>query len=128
VSLIEMATRRFTNPATRKAQASSTAIVGGILLFTLFYGLCTLAVARLAGWSVAIWYGLSLPPSGLIAHYYWQHGLRFARSIRSTVLMARMPFTARRLVAMRKRLQAEIEDARREFRARGAASPAGVVN
>jgi hypothetical protein len=83
--------------------------------FPLFWGVETWLVARVTGARWAVAFALSLPLSGLLAYRYligagWLRArLRFAR------LAARNGQTARRLVAERETIVAELERARQDY-------------
>jgi len=66
-----------------------------------------------------LWFGLSLPVSGLIAHYYWRSVQRLASAARTSLILLRAPAAARRLIAMRQNLIAEIEAAHKALRSLG---------
>ena len=113
-ALVTWAASRFAEPGKKKAQRSTVAILGGIVVFGFFYGTFILIAQLLFGWPRSFWYGLSLPPASLAAHYYAREMRRFAASIRNTWLLAHAPFAARRLLRLRQELLDEIEFVRRE--------------
>jgi len=88
--------------------------------FGFFYLVCVAGVHLWLGWPISLWYALSLPPAGLIAHYYVREVSRLPPGIRALVVRVRLPFAARRLSAMRAELIREIESARREYEPAGA--------
>ena len=103
-----------TQPGKRKAQTSTAAITAGIVAFGVFYGLCIAVFHSWFGWPASLWYALSLPVASLIAHYYLRELRRLAASVRNTIVLLRAPMAARRLLALRGELIAEIESARGE--------------
>ena len=64
-ALIKWASRKFTMPDRRKAQASTTAIAAGVVGFGVCYAVYIAVFQRLFGWPASLWYALSLPVSGL---------------------------------------------------------------
>ncbi len=92
-----------------KTHIATATILGGIVFFTTFYALCVSICQRFFGWRIAIWYGLSLPPSSLVAHYYTRELRRFAASWRTMLVLLRAPSAARRLLEHRNDLIALIE-------------------
>ena len=115
-AVVEWAVRVCTQPGKRKAQTSTAAIVAGIIAFVVFYGLCVGVVHAWLGWPASLWYALSLPLAGLVAYYYTRELRRLVASVRNTVVLLRAPIAAKRLLAMRGELIAEIEAARGEMR------------
>ena len=109
VLVVKWAVRRFGNPSVRKAQVSTAKMVAGIVAFGTFYSLCIAGCHWIFGWPVSLWFGLSLPAAGLIAHYYLREVRKLASAVRVTFILLRAPFAAKRLVAMRNGLVAEIE-------------------
>lgn len=117
-AVIKWAVGGFTQPGKRKAQTSTAAITAGIVAFGVFYGLCVVVFHSWFGWPASLWYALSLPVASLIAHYYLRELRRLAASVRNTIVLLRAPIAARRLLALRRELIAEIESARGEGRER----------
>ncbi|MCW5552312.1 MAG: 1-acyl-sn-glycerol-3-phosphate acyltransferase [Verrucomicrobiae bacterium] len=104
--------RQQTQQAKNQTRVSTTAMVGGLFCFTACY---LVYVALFHGWIGGlwtVWYALSLPVSGLVAHYYALGWRQFMTGTRTAALLLRGPFAARRLLARRKALIAEIEAAR----------------
>jgi hypothetical protein len=93
-----------------------TAIIAGIISFGVIYSVYVWAVHRWFSWPVSLWFALSLPVTGLIAHYYARELRRLAAGLRITMIHFKVPFVTRRLVAMRSALIAEIESLRMEYR------------
>jgi glycerol-3-phosphate O-acyltransferase/dihydroxyacetone phosphate acyltransferase len=106
---VKWAVGRFTEPGKHKAQTSTAAIAAGLIVFGAFYGLCVAVVHAVFGWPVSLWYALSLPVASLIAHYYLRDLRRLAAGVRNTAVLLRAPIAARRLLARRSELVAEIE-------------------
>jgi hypothetical protein len=113
--LVEEVVRRATHPSARKAQTPHTSMLAGLAGFSLIYLVYVAAVHAWLGWPVSLWYALSLPVAGLVAHYYVREVSRLPRGIRGLVVRARLPFAARRLSSMRAELIREIESARRAY-------------
>jgi 1-acyl-sn-glycerol-3-phosphate acyltransferase len=114
-AVVRWAAQRFTEPAKRKAQASTATIAAGIVAFVLCFGVYILAFHNLFGWPASFWYALSLPMASLLAHYYLSELRRLWRCLRTTVVLLRAPGAARRLLILRQELIAEIESARGEI-------------
>ncbi len=109
--VVAWAVGRFANLNKHKAQVSTTAIVAGVVAFGLIYPLYIGICHWNFGWPVSLWFGLSLPVTGLIAHYYLRSARHLTGSIRTTITLLRAPSAAKRLIAMRRGLVAEIEAA-----------------
>jgi 1-acyl-sn-glycerol-3-phosphate acyltransferase len=108
-SIVQWAKQKFTLPDRRKAQASTTSIAAGIVAFGFCYGVFIAICQWLFGWPVSLWYGLSLPVTGMLAYYYLRELGKLWAGVRNTVVLLRAPFAAKRLLALRARLIAEIE-------------------
>jgi hypothetical protein len=115
-ALTRWAVVRLTQPAARKAQTPHAMMLVGVAVFGFFYGLCVWLIHRAFGWPVSLWYALSLPVAGLVAHYYLRETRRFADALRTTFVLMRAPFAAKRLARMHRGLIAEIEALRQEYR------------
>lgn len=115
-AVVKRAVRSFTQRGKRKAQTSAVAILAGIIVFGAFYGLCVAGVHAWLGWPASLWYALSLPVASLIAHYYLRELRRLGASLRNMFVLLRAPMAARRLLAVRAELVAEIEAVRGEGR------------
>jgi glycerol-3-phosphate O-acyltransferase/dihydroxyacetone phosphate acyltransferase len=113
--LVTWAVHRFAHPNVRKAQVSTATIVAGVVAFSWFYALYIVCCHWAFGWPASLWFGLSLPVTGLIAHYYLRAAQKLTASVRTTIILLRAPFAARRLLAMRQGLVAEIEAAHQSF-------------
>jgi glycerol-3-phosphate O-acyltransferase/dihydroxyacetone phosphate acyltransferase len=108
-AIIIWAVNRFPATEKRKAQTSTTKILGGILLYTGFFGLYAMAFHAMFGLPASFWYALSLPPSSLMAFYHLRELRRFKASLRNTLVLVRAPLVARRLLTLRAELVKEIE-------------------
>ncbi len=120
-ALIRLLLPRTAKIPVDKTHVATSTILGGILFFTAFYGLCVFICQTFFGWRVALWYGLSLPPSSLLAHYYVRELRRFGASWRAMLVLLRAPAAGRRLLAQRSELIGLIEAERQEQSAMAAA-------
>ena len=118
-AVVKRAVRGFTQRGKRKAQTSAVAILAGVIAFGAFYGLCVAGVHAWLGWPASLWYALSLPVASLIAHYYLRELRRLGASLRNMFVLLRAPMAARRLLAVRAGLVAEIEAVRIEGSVKG---------
>lgn len=118
VLLVTWAVHKFANPDLRKAQVSTATIVAGVIAFSLFYALFIGVCHGEFGWPTSLWFGLSLPVTGLIAHYYWRSAKTLGAAARTSLILLRAPSAARRLIAMRRSLVTEIETAHRGLAAK----------
>lgn len=107
----------LTEPARRKAQTPHAKIIGGIVAFAPCYLLYAVIFHHFFGWPASLWYGLSLPVSGMVAYYYIRNLRRLGTAIRDTTILIRAPLAARRLLRLRSVLVAEIESLRPELQA-----------
>lgn len=115
-ALIQWSARKFTLPDRRKAQASTVAIAAGVVGFGVCYAIYVAVFYWLFGWPATLWYALSLPVTGLLAHYYLREIKRLWASLHTMIVLWRAPFAARRLIEMRAELIGEIEAVRAEGR------------
>lgn len=97
--LLRMVIRRAGADRAGKSHISTAAILGGIALFTAFYGACVLVFHQFFGLRATVLYACSLPAAGLIAHYYARELRRFGAGIRAAAVLLRAPSSARRLLA-----------------------------
>lgn len=111
--VVTWAVRRFANLNKHKAQVSTTAIVAGVVAFGLIYSLYIGGCHWKFGWPTSLWFGLSLPVTGLIAHYYFCAGQKLVASVRTAIILLRAPSAARQIIAMRRGMVDEIESAQR---------------
>ena len=116
IALVRWVATRWTQPAARKAQTPHTSMLAGLVGFGACYALYVALVHRWFGWPISLWYAVSLPPAGLIAHYYFRGLRQFADAWRTVVILARVPFAKKRLGRLHAELVAEIEAARQEYR------------
>lgn len=114
-ALVAWVANRFTDAHARKAQAPHTSMLTGLAGFSVCYAVYVWLVHRWFGWPVSLWYAVSLPVAGLIAHYYLRGMVRLGDACRTAAVLFRVPFARGRLLSLRARLIAEIEDARREY-------------
>ena len=117
--VVTWAVHRFANPNVRKAQVSTATIVAGVVAFGFFYALYIAGCHWIFGWPASLWFGLSLPVTGLIAHYYLLSAQKLGSAARTTIILLRAPSAAKRLIAMRRGLVAEIEAAHQGIVAAG---------
>jgi len=115
VHVIDWSTRGIRRRDPRRTSISTAVIVAGIVCFALFYGLFVTLFHLLFGWPASLFYALSLPPAGLITHYYAREWRRFRVSLRATWVALRAPLAIRRLAALRAQLVADIEAQRQEI-------------
>jgi len=111
-ALIKWATGKFTLEGKRKAQASTTAIAAGAVGFGLCYTIYIAVFQWIFGWPASLWYALSLPVTGILAHYYLREMRRLWAAVHTTIVLWRAPFAAKRLLKMRAELIGEIEAVR----------------
>ena len=112
VLLINWAIKRFAQVATDRTHVSTTAILAGVVSFVLCYSAYLAIFHACFGLPASLWYALSLPVAGLVAHYYLRGLRRFAASARCAWVLLRAPASARHLLALRNELIAEIDAAR----------------
>jgi hypothetical protein len=114
-AFIRFAAKRFAKVPADRTHVSTVSVLAGVLGFGIFYGLFIAVFHRLFGWPASLWYALSLPVAGLVAHYYVRELRRFGASLRATYVLLRAPFAAQRLLALRSQLIDEIEAERKEI-------------
>ena len=90
-------------------------MLAGLIAFGGCYALYVWLVYHWFGWQVAAWYAASLPPAGLVAHYYLRGLRRFADALATVMILARTPLAAKRLARLHAKLVAEIEALRQEY-------------
>jgi len=112
VLLINRAVKRFAQLKMDRTHVSTTAILAGVVGFGLCYGAYVAIFHALFGLPATLWYALSLPVAGLVAHYYLRGLHRFAASARCAWVLLRAPTSTRHLLALRNELIAEIDAAR----------------
>jgi glycerol-3-phosphate O-acyltransferase/dihydroxyacetone phosphate acyltransferase len=101
--------------ARKETDYATTRLLASIVAYPLFYALETWLVLRLAGALPAALFAVSLPISGLIAYRYLAGAGRFRSRLRFNILAATQETTARRLVAERAAIVAELERAKTEW-------------
>jgi hypothetical protein len=114
-AMVRWSVSRFAAPHQHKAQLTTAALIAGVVSFVGFYGLCIGLCHWIWGWPVSFWYALSLPVASLAAHYYAREVRRLGCGLRTLWILCRAPFAARKLVAMRGALVAEIESVHQEW-------------
>jgi glycerol-3-phosphate O-acyltransferase/dihydroxyacetone phosphate acyltransferase len=110
--VVKWAVRHFTEPGKHKAQASTAAIAAGVVAFGICYLVYIAIFQHFFGTRATVWYALSLPATGLIAHYYLRELRKLVASVRNTFILLRAPMASRRLLALRQELIAEVEAVR----------------
>ena len=98
-----------------KTNISTATILGGVVVFTGFYGLCVFVFHQFFGWKETLVYACSLPPTSLAAYCYLRGLKRFAASARAAIVLMRAPRAARRLQVWRSELIGLIDAEREEF-------------
>ena len=116
IAMVRWVATRWTRPAARKAQTPHTLMLAGVVGFGACYVLYVWLVHRWVGWPISLWYAVSLPPAGLIAHYYIRGLRQFADAWRTVVILARVPFAGKRLGRLHAELIGEIESLRSQYR------------
>jgi glycerol-3-phosphate O-acyltransferase/dihydroxyacetone phosphate acyltransferase len=101
--------------ARKETDYATVRLLASVVAFPVFYGLQTWVVFRAAGGLAAALFALSMPLSGLIAYRYLAGAGRFGSRLRFVVLAATHDAAARRLVAERKAIVAELERAKSEW-------------
>jgi len=114
--LVNWAVNHLTDAHVRKAQTAHVSMLAGLAGFAGFYALYIGVVHRLFGWPVSFWYALSLPVTGLAAHYYSREFRRLREHARLALILLRAPLAARRLEKMHAHLLEEIETMRLDYR------------
>jgi 1-acyl-sn-glycerol-3-phosphate acyltransferase len=101
--------------ARKETDYATVRLLASVVSFPLFYGLETWLVLRAAGGLAAAGFALSLPITGLIAYRYLAGAGRFRSRLRFAVLTATQEAAARRLLAEREAIVAELERAKNEW-------------
>jgi 1-acyl-sn-glycerol-3-phosphate acyltransferase len=101
--------------ARKETDYATIRLLASIVAYPLFYALETWLVFRLGGATVAALFALSLPISGLIAYRYLVGAGRFRSRLRFNLLAVTQAAAARRLVAERAEILAELERAKNEW-------------
>ncbi len=116
LAVVRWSVRRFTKAQKGLAQVSTTAILAGMVSFGFFYGIYALLFGQFFSLRATVVYALSLPLTGLLAHYYFRNLRRLAHGVWDTLVLLRLPIGRGRLRALRAELIAEIERVREEYR------------
>jgi 1-acyl-sn-glycerol-3-phosphate acyltransferase len=101
--------------ARKETDYATVRFLASIVGFPVFWGLEIWIVARLAGTGAALLFALSLPLSGLLAFRYLRGAGRLGRVLRFTLFAIAHEQDARRLIAERQALIAELDRARADF-------------
>jgi 1-acyl-sn-glycerol-3-phosphate acyltransferase len=101
--------------ARKETDYATVRLLASVVSVPLFYGLETWVVFRLAGGLAAAVFALSLPLTGLIAYRYLAGAGRLRSRLRFAVLTATQAAAARRLVAEREAIVADLERAKTEW-------------
>ncbi|MBI4610057.1 MAG: 1-acyl-sn-glycerol-3-phosphate acyltransferase [Candidatus Rokubacteria bacterium] len=104
--------RRLTH---RETDYATARLLSSIVLFPLFWGLETWAVARLADVRVAALFLASLPLSGLLAYRYLGGLARLSHQLRFARLAMTRNHAAARLLAERQEILNELDRAKRDY-------------
>ena len=114
--LLDALAGRVVEAPKRKAQLAHIRMLFGFILYGAFFaGYLSLAWVWL-GWPRAGWYGLLLPVTGLVGHYYRQEIGRLFGAVRTAVVLLRAPLARRRVLRMRAALLRDIEAVRKVYR------------
>ena len=114
--LVNWAVNHLTDAPVRKAQTAHVSMLAGLLVFGGFYAFYIGVVHHWFGWPLSLWYALSLPVTGLAAHYYFREFRRLREQVRMALVLFRAPVAARRLEKTHAHLLAEIEAMRNDYR------------
>ena len=101
--------------ARKETDYATIRLLASVVAFPLFWGLETWLVFRAAGLWWALGFALSLPISGAIAYRYLIGAGWLRVRLRFAVLAATQSQAARRLVAGRDAIIAELERARQDY-------------
>ncbi|HEX5814526.1 MAG TPA: lysophospholipid acyltransferase family protein [Methylomirabilota bacterium] len=101
--------------AGKETDYATIRLLASIVAYPLFYALETALVLRLAGSTAAVIFAVSLPISGVIAYRYLAGAGRLRSRLRFNVLAVTQAAAARRLVAERAEILAELERAKSEW-------------
>ena len=101
--------------ARKETDYATVRLLASTIAFPVFYGVEIWLVFRAAGGLAAALFALSLPLSGLVAYRYLAGAGRFRSRLRFALLTATHGAAARRLVAEREAIVAELERAKTEW-------------
>lgn len=107
LTLTAWAVERFADPERLEARIATRALLAGAAAFALCYGAFIAAVHALFGLPVSLWYALSLPVAGLLAHAYGAELLRLGSHAKGLVLLSRDRRAAAALAGRREALVSE---------------------
>jgi hypothetical protein len=114
--LVKQTQRLFAEPGKKKAQASTVAILSGIIFFGLAFTIYVILFHHYFGSPATVWYALSIPLTSLFAHYYVQLFRRCVDALRTAFFVIRAPSLSERLKQLAAELIREIEAAAAESR------------
>jgi len=114
--LVNWAVNHLAHAPVRKAQIAHISMLAGLVGFGGFYAIYIAMVHHWFGWPITLWYALSLPVTGLAAHYYSREFRRLREHAQIALVLLRAPVAARRLKRMHAHLMEEIEAMRHEYR------------
>lgn len=98
-----------------KTHVSTATILGGIVVFTLCYGLYAFVFHLFFSLRATLVYALTLPVAGFVAYCYLRGLKRFLASAWAALVLLRAPRAARRLLTWRAELIGLIDIERGEF-------------
>ena len=101
--------------AHKETDYATIRLLASIVAYPVFWALEVWLVLRAGGPTVAALFAVSLPISGLIAYRYLAGAGRFRSRLRLSLLSATQAAAARRLVAERAEILAELERAKNEW-------------
>lgn len=101
--------------ARKETDYATWRFLASVIAYPLFWGIEIWLVARLAGGAFALAFALSLPLSGVVAYRYWLGAGRLRSRLRFGALALTREHAARRLVAERQEIIAELERAKTEY-------------
>ncbi|HLP77819.1 MAG TPA: lysophospholipid acyltransferase family protein [Candidatus Paceibacterota bacterium] len=114
--VIKWAVNKFPAAEKRKAQTSTTKIIGGVVVYTSFFAIYVAIFQAFFGWHASFWYALPLPIATLLAFYHLRELRRLRAGLRNVIVLMRAPLATKRLLALRAELIAEIEAVQHERR------------
>lgn len=114
--LLDALAGRVVEASKRKAQLAHVRMLLGLFVYGAFYAVYLALVLAWLGWPRAGWYGLLLPVTGLIGHYYRREIGRLFAAIRTAVVLLRAPLARRQVLRMRAAMLREIEGIRKIYR------------
>jgi glycerol-3-phosphate O-acyltransferase/dihydroxyacetone phosphate acyltransferase len=103
--------------ARKETDYATTRFLASIVAYPVFWGLEIWLVGLALGWRLALLFALTLPVSGLIAYRYLVGAGRLRSQFRLGMLALRQGAVAKRLVAERQELMAELERAKNDYMA-----------